>query len=393
MAEPSPQREPVSGRTAGPSPQREPASVRHSARMVDGVLATLTVIGFTIGAIAAGVHSPWQGTIPLALFLGGLLLLRRRRPMTVLLLSIAGIFVYRLTSDFEGGWIWPASVAYFTAAASPRVRWVAVIGVAQLVYSAVDFRWVLDRSTGRFVIHIAGEGLLLAFLLAAGVAYAAAQRWRERLRETDSRARDAEERLRVSREVHDIVAHTLAVVGVHLNVAADTLQEEPAEAAAALRMAQEVRNRAMADLASLIGVLREGPDGTAPQPGLASLGTLIADARAAGLGVIFDERGTPSGVPAVTAVAVYRIVQESLANTLKHSGASRAEVTIGYQPRSVTVEIVDDGRGDSGSAVHEGHGLAGMRERVRALGGALTAGTVPGGFAVRAEIPVAGSAL
>ncbi|MFI9556114.1 sensor histidine kinase [Nonomuraea endophytica] len=369
-------------------PRREPVLVRHFARIIDVALAALTLVFFVAVALATGVQSPWRAAIPLGLLLGALLLVRRRWPMTVLLLSIGGIFVYRLTGHWSpAGWIWPAAVAYFTAAATPRVRWVAVIGLAQLLYSAFDIRHVLDNNPTRFLFHVVGEGLLLAVLIAAGLTYAAAMRWRERLRDTDSRARAAEERLRVSHEVHDIIAHTLAVVGVQLNVAADTLQEDPAAAAVALRLAKDVRNRAMADLRSLLTTLRD----TTPQPDLASLGTLIADARAAGLEVTLDEHGDPAAVPATPAVALYRVVQESLANTLKHAGASRAEVTIGYQPRSITVEITDNGRG--ATEVREGHGLAGMRERVSALGGALTAGPNPGGgFAVRADIPVAGSA-
>ncbi|MFD9949298.1 sensor histidine kinase [Nonomuraea sp. NPDC059023] len=373
--------------------RREPALVRHFARITDVAFAALTLVFFVAVALATGVRSPWQAAIPLGLLLGALLLVRRRWPMTVLLLSIGGIFVYRLTGHWSpAGWIWPAAVAYFTAATTPRVRWVAAIGLAQLLYSAVDIRLVLDRNPNRFVFHVAGEGVLLAILIAAGLTYAAVMRWRERLRETDSRARAAEERLRASHEVHDIVAHTLAVVGVQLNVAADTLQEDPAAAAAALRLAKDVRNRAMTDLRSLIAVLRDAPGDTTPQPDLASLGTLIADARAAGLEVTLDERGDPAAVPAVPAIAVYRVVQESLANTLKHAQASKAEVTIGYRPRSVTVEVTDNGRG--GADITEGHGLAGMRERVSALGGALSAGPIPGGgFAVRADIPVAGSAV
>ncbi|MFD1938561.1 sensor histidine kinase [Nonomuraea mangrovi] len=379
---------------AEPPPRREPAPVRHFARIADITLAALTLVFFVAVALATGVHSPWRGTIPLALLLGVLLLVRRRWPMTVLLLSIGGIFVYHLTGHWSpAGWIWPAAVAYFTAATTPRVRWVAAIGLAQLVYSAVDFRVVLDSNPTRYLFHVAGEGLLLAILIAAGLTYAAAIRWREQLRGTDSRARAAEERLRVSHEVHDIIAHTLAVVGVQLNVAADTLQEDPAAAAAALRLAKDVRNRAMTDLRSLITILRDDPADTAPQADLASLDTLIADAHAAGLEVTLDEHGDPSAVPAIPAIATYRVVQESLANTLKHAGASKAKVTIGYQPRSITVEITDNGRSVPGGAeVTEGHGLAGMRERVSALGGALTAGPVPGGgFAVRADIPVAGS--
>ncbi|TLP64100.1 sensor histidine kinase [Microbispora triticiradicis] len=374
-------------------PRREPAPVRHIARITDITLAALTLVFFVAVALATGVHDPWQGTIPLGLLLGALLLVRRRWPMTVLLLSIGGILVYHLTGHWSpAGWIWPAAVAYFTAATTSRVRWVPALGLAQLVYSAVDARWILDRNPIRYLIHVAGEGLLLAVLVAAGLTYAAAMRWRERLRETDSRARAAEERLRVSHEVHDIIAHTLAVVGVQLNVAADALEEDPAAAAAALRLAKNVRNRAMADLGSLITVLRDDPADTAPQADLASLDALIADTRAAGLEVTLDEHGDRAVVPAITAIAVHRVVQESLANTLKHAGASKAEVTIGYRPRSVTVEITDNGGSIPGGAdVTEGHGLAGMRERVSALGGTLTAGPISGGFAVRADIPVAGS--
>ncbi|MFG1613433.1 sensor histidine kinase [Nonomuraea wenchangensis] len=377
---------------AEPSPRREPAPVRHLARITDITLAVLTLVFFVTVALATGVHSPWRGPIPLGLLLGGLLLFRRRWPMTVLLLSIGGIFVYHLTVHWSpAGWIWPAAVAYFTAATTSRVRWVSAIGLAQLVYSAIDARGILEFNPVRYVFHVAGEGLLLAILVGAGLTYAAAARWRGRLRETDSRAHAAEERLRVSHEVHDVIAHTLAVVGVQLNVAADALEEDPAAAAAALRVAKDVRNRAMTDLRSLIAILRDSPGDTTPQADLASLDTLIADARTAGLEVTLHEQGDRAAVPAITAIAIYRVVQESLANTLKHAGARKAEVTIGYRPRSIAVEIVDDGRGVP-DGVTEGHGLAGMRERVSALGGALTAGPVPGGgFAVRADIPVAGS--
>ncbi|GAB3130492.1 sensor histidine kinase [Microbispora hainanensis] len=251
---------------------------------------------------------------------------------------------------------------------------------------------MLDRNLIRYLIQTLGEGVLLAALVAAGLAYAAAQRRGGLLREAEYRARAAEERLSVAREVHDIVAHTLAVVGVHLNVAADTLREDPAEAAAALRLAQDVRNRAMKDLNALIALLREGPAGTEPQPDMSSLGALVADARAAGLDVTLHEHGDLSTIPAPASVAVHRIVQEALANTLRHSGATTAKVTVGRHPRTVTVEVTDDGKGDpTGGGITDGNGLTGMRERVRALGGTLTVGPMSRGFAVKAEIPVAGS--
>ncbi|WP_182906291.1 sensor histidine kinase [Microbispora sp. H13382] len=376
-----------------PASAHPAAPVRQTGWIADVALAALTVVLFVAVALATGVRQPWDGVIPVALFLGALLLVRRRWPMPVLLLSVAAVFAYHLGHPSPAGWIWPVAAAYFTAATASRPRWVVAVGVAQLVYSAVDARLIIDRNLVRYLMHTLGEGLLLAALVAAGLAYATSLRRRDLLREAEYRARAAEERLSVAREVHDIVAHTLAVVGVHLNVAADTLREEPAEAAAALGLAQDVRNRAMKDLNALIAVLREGPAGTEPQPDASSIGVLVADARAAGLDVTLHEHGDLSTIPATASVAVHRIVQEALANTLRHSGATMAEVTVGRHPRSITVEIADNGKGDpSGGGVTEGNGLTGMRERIRALGGTLTAGPAPRGFAVRAEIPVAGSA-
>ncbi|GIH61685.1 sensor histidine kinase [Microbispora siamensis] len=378
---------------SAPASSSTRSSVRHAGWIADLAFAVLTVVVFVAVALGTGVRQPWDGVIPLALFLGVVLLVRRRWPMTVLLLSVAAVFVYHLAHISPAGWIWPVAAAYFTAAGTSRVRWVVVVGIAQLVYSAVDARWMIDRNVIRYLVHTLGEGLLLAALVAAGLAYAASKRRGDLLREAEYRASAAEERLSVAREVHDTVAHTLAVVGVHLNVAADTLVEEPAEAAAALRLAQDVRNRAMKDLNSLIAVLREGPAGTEPQPDVSSLGALVADARAAGLDVTLHEHGDLSTIPAPASVAVHRIVQEALANTLRHSEATMAEVTVGRHTHSVTVEITDNGKGDSsGGGVIEGNGLTGMRERVRILGGTLTAGPASRGFAVQAEIPVAGSA-
>ncbi|MFI6881586.1 hypothetical protein [Streptosporangium canum] len=163
-----------------PSPVRAPAAVRHFDRIVDLVFAALTVVIFVAVALATRVHSPWSAAIPLALFLGALLLVRRRWPMTVLLLSIAALFAYHLAFWSPPGWIWPASAAYFTAAATSRVRWVTVIGVAQLLYSAIDARRIIDRNLSHYLIHTLGEGLLLAALLGMGLAYAASVRWRNR---------------------------------------------------------------------------------------------------------------------------------------------------------------------------------------------------------------------
>jgi hypothetical protein len=160
-------------------PLRTPAYVRHFDKLVDLALAAVTAVVFVAAALATFVQTPWDGAIQLALVLAVLVLLRRRWPMVVLLLSIAAVFVYHLSNWSPAGWIWPVSVAYFTAAAACRVRWVAAVGIAQLAYSAVDARWIIDRNLTRYFIHTVGEGVLLAILIGAGLVYAATLRWRD----------------------------------------------------------------------------------------------------------------------------------------------------------------------------------------------------------------------
>ncbi|MEV5745288.1 hypothetical protein AB0L30_34960 [Microbispora rosea] len=133
-----------------PAPASTPDTpVRRTGWIADLAFAVLTVVLFVAVALATGVHNPWDGPIPLALFLGVLLLVRRRWPMTVLLLSVAAVLTYHLGHFSPAGWIWPVAAAYFTAAATSRVRWVVAVGVAQLVYSAVDARWIIDRNLVR----------------------------------------------------------------------------------------------------------------------------------------------------------------------------------------------------------------------------------------------------
>jgi signal transduction histidine kinase len=228
---------------------------------------------------------------------------------------------------------------------------------------------------------VGAETLWLALLFAGTNAYLNWRRWQhevEARQEVNAQRRRAEDRLLISRELHDVVAHTLAVVGVHLNVALDAVDDSPAEAREALRLAQEVRGKAMADLASLVGVLREEAAG----PGIAEL---VDRVRSAGLEVTLDERGDRAAVPAAVAVAAYRVVQEALTNTVRHAGASRVAVTVSYAADHVGVAVVDNGRAEPGPA---GNGIEGMRERVTALGGTFSAGPADGGgFAVRARMP------
>ncbi|MFF0870068.1 sensor histidine kinase [Nonomuraea sp. NPDC003560] len=359
------------------------------AVVLPGVLTTIAVL---TGTAAVGAPIGWP-VVTMALLLGGLLVARRRRPVGVLLASALVLVAFQGAGLFEGGWVWPLTAAAYTVAAAGRTRWAAGVGVFLLLY-ALTWDWaVAGGSPARALASGGAEVLWLALVLAVGNARHLQARWRaqlEQAREADARRRLAEQRLEISRELHDIIAHTLAVVGVHLNVAADALDDSPEETRAALRTAMDVRGKAMADLRSLIGVLRIDGD-AAPQPDLGGIADLVSAARATGLKVELHEEGDAATVTGPQAVAAHRLVQEALTNTIKHADATRVSVRLRYASDAVTVEVADDGRGATAPAdgvLAGGHGLTGMRERVTTLGGTLS---IEGseGFAVRAIIPMA----
>jgi signal transduction histidine kinase len=219
----------------------------------------------------------------------------------------------------------------------------------------------------------------------------------ERARAELARRAVAEERLRLARELHDVVAHSISVIAVQSGVGAHVASSQPEEAAKALAAIEVTSRAALTELRRLLGVLRqEGePQGDlAPVPGLTDLKSLLAEVAKAGLGVRLRVEGTPWQLPAGLDLSAYRIVQEALTNVVKHAGEARAQVTIGYRDQEITIEVTDDGRGVTAPAgdgrVNVGHGLIGMRERVQLFGGDLEAGPQPGGgFRVAARLPLA----
>ena len=220
----------------------------------------------------------------------------------------------------------------------------------------------------------------------------------ERVQADLARRAVAEERLRLARELHDVVAHSISVIAVQSGVGAHVAASQPEEAAKALAAIEATSRAALTELRRLLGVLRqEGePQGDlAPVPGLADLDSLLAEVAKAGLGVRLRVDGTPWQLPAGVDLSAYRIVQEALTNVVKHAGEARAQVTICYGDQEITVEVTDDGLGVTVPAgdgrVRVGHGLIDMRERVQVFGGDLEAGPQPGGgFRVAAQLPLAG---
>jgi signal transduction histidine kinase len=210
----------------------------------------------------------------------------------------------------------------------------------------------------------------------------------EETREEEARRRVAEERLRIARELHDVVAHHIAVINVQAGAAAHVLQTRPEAVGPALAHIRRAADTVMQELGSVVGVLR-GEDEldapTEPTRGLARLAELLDSFAAAGLQVEHRQTGEARELPAVVDLAAYRIVQESLTNAQRY-GTGRAQLTIAYAPESVQIDVGNAiGKGTKASG--SGYGLVGMRERAAAAGGTVTAGAEGGRFAVHAELP------
>jgi Signal transduction histidine kinase len=205
------------------------------------------------------------------------------------------------------------------------------------------------------------------------------------------------ERVRIARDLHDVVAHHVSVMGVQASAARRVLESDPAVASEALRAVESTARTAIDELASLLRVLRSEPElpgepshDYSSTPGLEQLPRLVEETRATGLAVTYITYGDPRPVPEAIGLAIYRIAQEALTNTVKHSGARTAEVRLRYLDHAIEVEINDDGRGPTGPSTGTGLGLVGMRERVAVHGGELDVGPRrDGGFQVRARFPLA----
>jgi signal transduction histidine kinase len=308
---------------------------------------------------------------------GAALIARRRYPGAVL-----GATLGANALGVAFGWL-GLIVAFFTAVLRGR-RWAAV---ASLVIGY-----------GAAVWHASAEfALLLAAGLVTLLSVAEASRaWRDRAaadrrgREEAVRRRASDERLAIARDLHDVVAHSISVINVQANTALHLMDRQPERAREALTAIREVSGQALGELGTVLGTLRDTSAPLTPAPGVARLDELAARARSAGFDVSVAASGTVRSLPAGVDAAAYRIVQEALTNTVRHSGGRTASVRLRYEDGDLEVEVDDDGRGFfAGRALSgAGNGLEGMTERARALGGTLHAGPCPGGgFRVLARLP------
>ena len=212
----------------------------------------------------------------------------------------------------------------------------------------------------------------------------------ERERETLARIAVAEERTRIARELHDIVAHSMSVMVLHVGAVRHGLPPELAGDKEALEDVERTGRTALTEMRRLLGAMRRESDDVdlAPQPGLAALEPLLEEMRRTGLRVELEVEGEPAAVPRALDLSAYRIVQEGLTNVLKHANATRADVKVVHAPRELRIEIRDDGRGSAG-ADGRGYGLAGVGERVKIYGGEMDAQALNGGgFLLSARLPL-----
>ncbi|HEX2084273.1 MAG TPA: sensor histidine kinase [Solirubrobacteraceae bacterium] len=350
-----------------------------------GLLAAFFLVTVTPLAADPGELSPVS--YPLAALAGLGFVVRRPFPLATVAIAVATVSAFILVNE-DGG---PIFVAAFAAlawlgAARPQTRdWLPWTVASVLVLTAASVAGV------GFSIHEAPLALLLVAAPKIAADRARARTLREAAVEQESARRLVEERLRIAREVHDVVGHGLATIALRAGVADRVMTKDPSEAQEALRAIRAVATESLDDLGALLGVLRSDParnGDRAPVPGLDDVPRLVERMRAAGLDVGLEVDGDGDPVSDVAGTAAYRIVQEALTNVVRHAGpGARARVRLVRRGRGVEVEVADDGRG-APRGVREGGGLTGMRERATALGGRFEAGGAPGGgFRVTASLP------
>ena len=322
---------------------------------------------------------------------------RRRWPVAVLAFSTAAVSGYALLGYVNGAALVAPAIALFTVATRVSLRKTA--GLALLTMAALMASTAARNPFG----HITGGGFdLIPFMVAAvtfgGIAVANRRAFVSSIQERaedEARRRVDEERLRIARELHDVVAHTMATINVQAGAAAHVAAERPDAAVDALQAIKVASREGLRELRAILNVLRQAdePDSTQPAPGLAQLDDLVDGTRRAGLPTTLTVTGDRRPLPAAADLAAYRIIQESLTNAIRHAGPASAAVSLSYADAELTLTVADDGRGPGADPAGSGggHGLAGMRERAAMFGGEVRAGPEPGGgFAVRATLPLRG---
>jgi signal transduction histidine kinase len=369
---------------------------RPPAIAADAALALVLTVLYLPGVTD---DEPTWAVVPLALAQTLPLAFRRVRPVAVLAVTLLAGIVFNAAFADSPTLPLGVVVALYTVAAycdrpvSGRAALVTGVTLPLPMLAAADFK----VESALLPVGLTAAAWMLGDNLGTRRAYlgeleAKAVRL-EREREEEARRAVAHEQARIARELHDVISHNVSVMVVQAAAGADVFDAEPARARSALTSIEATGRDALSELRRLLGVIRTDDDADGPlepQPGLERLAGLLEQVRAAGLPVDLTVEGSRKPLPPGLDLAAYRIVQEALTNTLKHAGASQANVALRYGIGELSVEVLDDGRGTIvNGATGGGHGLVGMRERVALYGGHVRAGPrAGGGFAVSARFPL-----
>ncbi|TDB75733.1 sensor histidine kinase [Micromonospora sp. KC723] len=343
--------------------------------------------------LTVGVREPVWISVSAAALVGGPVAVRRIWPLTVLgvvFVSSAVVLLSGVIPDYAAvpPFLALACALYTVGAARPRRRSVPAL-IACLAGTLVllvgipvtEAGSAASAATVAFVVMLTGMAWLLGRAARERRTYAA-----QTAEQLTHRA-VSDERLRIAREMHDIVSHSMSLIAVKAAVGNHVAETSPAEAREALRVIETTSRGALAELRRTLGVLRDDPS-YAPTPGLRDLATLADQAAAGGVDVEMTVTGDDD-LPAGVGLSVFRIVQEALTNVVRHAAPARCRVTVTVESGEVRIEVTDDGRRGS-RARSGGHGLIGMRERVGMYRGELSAGPCPeGGFRVAGRLPYA----
>lgn len=382
--------------------------LRVGARTADGVLA-VTLGAFMVSmALLAGTGVTVR-PLGYALLLAGALAIaaRRRAPRAVAAVTTVCMLCYPLgmspgtatTFPLAAVGAFPALIAVYTAANAGHRRMALAAG---LVLAVGVFGISIMDHGGQPVRQVIQSGLsLTGWLIAAGVSGQVARQHAALLRQAEQRAVEAErtreetalrrageERLRIARDLHDSLTHTISIIKIHAGVAVHLARNRGEDVPDALLAIQDASREAMRELRATLEVLRRPDDPQAPDQ-LSRLPDLLDTVNTTGVKTTLVVSGQRRALPAEVGQAAYRIIQEALTNITRHAGEASATVQVGYGTTELTLRVDDDGQARPGEPVVPGAGLTGMRERVAALGGELSAGPRPtGGFSVLATIPV-----
>ncbi|MFB7587854.1 sensor histidine kinase [Streptomyces sp. NPDC056169] len=412
-----------------PLPLRDRPGGRLPPRTVDALVAcaVLAVVVLWTLVSARYASEPALRTVlgwALVLIGCGALFFRRRQPVAVAAVTLLACAVYYPLSAQDGPLMIAFALALYTTAAEGRFA--AAVALAAVTLLAVGLGEIRQQP-GHRQIDDTSLAMLAGWLISL-VAVGRAQRTRlaylheveqralaaEREQEARARQSATEERLRIARELHDILGHSVSLINVQSGAALHRLSKNPAPeaglatAAEALEAVKSTSKDALRELRATLGVLRRADEATptSPASGLALLGDLAERARSAGLDVRTSVTGTPVPLPPPVDLAAYRIVQESLTNVTRHAGAHTVRIALDWDAtadastgtgtgtrthagtRVLRLRIADDGGGKPEGG-RPGSGIRGMAERARALGGGLTAGNADGGFLVDARLPLA----